>query len=387
MMECLHALVSGEVHGNGASHAGSHLKRQKVQGLVRLGLGLAFVPSLLLGCGGGGSAESPAASAPQAPAASTANVLFKSNFGPGVSLGAPYNFSTHGAYQDLTGTDSETGYTWPVTALGANFSGVQLIAPVAITPSTIGNYTRAELRTVSGPTGSRESELFLNTVDNGGVGNSRSAQTDFLIGRPWNRGDVTNLYTTFWVKFPANLATTLDPDVSSGNWQALTEFKTGGATHPVTGLRYGGGDYRIKVIILKNNAGELYWLTKADDAANWVIVNSFGAVVECPGSPECPSLQTYWRVENHDIPVPVGTWAKVEVYWHRSSGADGRYWAAVNGQVIADYHGSTMGDLGLPITRIFSTLAYSGGLPPNETHTRGLEFWDGFPCGVGRSCY
>ena len=360
--------------------------QRAVSPAIKIG-GVTVLPLfLLIGCYAGNVTGLAAATAPNSIVAPTAKLLFKSNFGPGVSLGAPYNFSTKGAYQDLIGTDSETGYAWPVAALGANFSGVQLIAPGAITPATIGNYTRAELRTVSGPTGSPVSELFLNTVDNGGAGNSTSAQTDFLIRRPWNSGDVTNLYTTFWVKFPANLATSLDPNVSSGNWKALTEFKTGGATHPVTGLRYGGGDYRIKVVILKNKAGELYWLTSADDGANWVKVDSAGKEINCPHVPECP-LQSYWRVENHTVPVPVGTWAKAEVYWHRSSGDDGRYWAAVNGQVVADYHGSTMGKFALPITRIFSTLAYSGGHPPNETHTTGLEFWDGFPCGDRKSCY
>ncbi|MXS84238.1 hypothetical protein, partial [Nitrosomonas oligotropha] len=39
------------------------------------------------------------------PLAHAADLLFKSNFGAGVSLGAPYGFATKGAYQDITGTD------------------------------------------------------------------------------------------------------------------------------------------------------------------------------------------------------------------------------------------------------------------------------------------
>ncbi|MXS82782.1 hypothetical protein, partial [Nitrosomonas oligotropha] len=39
------------------------------------------------------------------PVTHAAGLLFKSNFGAGISLGAPYGFATKGAYQDITGTD------------------------------------------------------------------------------------------------------------------------------------------------------------------------------------------------------------------------------------------------------------------------------------------
>lgn len=58
----------------------------------------------------------------------TANFLFKSNFGQGVSLGVPrLNKIGHGAWQDIVGKDTETGYSWPVAAVSAYFSGLQLI--------------------------------------------------------------------------------------------------------------------------------------------------------------------------------------------------------------------------------------------------------------------
>ena len=364
---------------------------------------------LFMGCFAGAFSELAAASTvastsivtPPSIVAPPAKLLFKTNFGKGVSLGKPYirgadgkplyDFNAHGVYQDLVGTEAGTGYTWPpVAALGAFFSGVQLIAPVQVTPSTLGLYNIAGNRLTYGPNGGLTTELFLNTINNGGVTNKASAQTDFLIERKWDVGDVTNLYTTFWVKLPENLVQSLDPKESSGNWRALTEFKTGAGRHPIDGHKYGGGDYRIIIVILKNKDGHLYWSTSADDKANQVRVDSDGKI--CPKDnppPECKST-TFWSVPNYTVPVPVGRWAKVEVYWHRSSGADGRYWAAINGEVIVDHHGSTMGQFNLPITRIFSTVDYTGGHPGQfmtGTHTTGLEYWDGFPCGDGVSCY
>ncbi|MCE9551678.1 MAG: hypothetical protein K8R50_11900 [Betaproteobacteria bacterium] len=372
--------------------------RRAASPATKIGSITALPLLLFMGCIAGTFSE-------LAAAAPSPKLLFKSNFGYGVSLGKPYSrgtngtpqydFNAKGVYQNLTGKDVETRYTWPpVAALGAYFSGVQLIAPVPVTPSTLSQYNIARIYGTYGPNGGQTTELFLNTANNGGVGNAASAQTDFLIERPWDIGDVTNLYTTFWVKFPANLASSLDPSVSSGNWKTLTEFKTGGAVDPVSGKQYGGGDYRIQVAVLKNKKEELYWRTAGDDGANWKTVDSAGKVINCPQAVNalvCP-LNIYWKVENHAVPVPVGRWAKVEVYWHRSSGEDGRYWAAVNGEVIVDYHGSTMGKFNLPITRIFSTLDYSGGHSSGDqsssgTHTTGLEYWDGFPCGDGVSCY
>lgn len=46
-----------------------------------------------------------------------------------------------------------------------------------------------------------------------------------------------------------------------------------------------------------------------------------------------------------------------------------------------------MGDYNLPITRIFVNNAYSGGYATVESHSTGLEIWDGFPCGDGVSCF
>ena len=346
--------------------------RRAASSAIKIGSGRVLSLLLLLGCGAGGSVDSAAASAPKAAAAPTANVLFKSNFGPGVSLGAPRNFYTSsagggGAWQNLTGADRETGYAWPVAALGSDFSGVQLITKDPVDLSTIGNHITAEIRQVPGPQGTPVYVLFQNVkVKLVGLvpdGQGR-AQAPLMIKRPWTIPDVTDLYVTYWFKHQTNLTEKLDTGVSSGNWRMQFEFKTGGYqnTYP--------GDYRIATGIKKDSDGSLFWYTKGSNAANgpW------------------PKID-YWGEDNHTVPVPVGTWFKYEVYWHRSAGSDGRYWSAVNGQVIIDYHGPNMGEYHLPITRIMIDNTYSGGHPEVQSQIAGLEIWDGFPCGVGASCY
>ena len=297
------------------------------------------------------------------PLAHAADLLFKSNFGAGISLGTPYGFATKGAYQDITGTDKETGYSWPVSALGANFSGVQLITVDPITPSTIGDYISGEIRSVVGPKGEAVNELSQQVKITGGLGRAGS-QAPLLIRRPWTIGDVNDLYITYWFRYQANLETQLDTTVSSANWRSQFTLKTGGYNNT------GEGDYRMSVTVLKGLDGKLYWMTKGDNA---------GGVF--------PTRVDYWQVENRAVSVPVDKWFKFEVYWHRSSGTDGRFWAAVDGEVIADYRGPNMGDYNLPITRIFVSNPYSGGHVSVDNHITGLEIWNGFPCGEGESCY
>lgn len=299
-----------------------------------------------------------------APAKTPPKLLFKSAFGPGVTLGAPEGVKDLGGWQPLKGLDQETGFAWPVAALGATFSGVQLVTAEPVDAGTVEQHIACEIRNVDGPHGLPVRELFQNVLKKGPVGSvTTHAQAPLLINRPWTIGDVTDLYVSYWFRHQSNLIDLLDSSVSSGNWRVQFEFKTGG---------YEGdwrGDYRIATNILKED-GKLIWLTKGDNVANgpW-------------------AGETFWAIRNKTVPVPVGAWFQYEVFWHRSAGADGRFWSAVNGEVIVDHSGPNMGHLNLPINRIMLNNAYSGGLPPVESHTTRIEMWTGFPCGEGIPCY
>jgi len=298
-----------------------------------------------------------------------AKLLFKTKFGTGVTLGSPYGFYPNGfgAWQDISGVDQETGYAWPVTVLGSNFSGVQLITYDKVTPLTIGEHSTNEIKKEIGPKGDLVNILF-QSVNIKGVGSTPldkgHAQAPLLIRRDHNLGDLKNLYISYWFKHQANLVSQLDASVSSGNWRVQFEFKTGGYENT------GNGDYRIQTTILKTHDGQLYWMSKGDNGANGPF-----------------PFTDYWRVDNHDIPVPINEWFFFEVYWQRSNANDGRYWAAVNGKVVTDHWGPNMGDYNLPINRVFIVNTYSGGSPPVESRVTDIEIWSHFPCGNGQSCY
>jgi chitodextrinase len=251
---------------------------------------------------------------------------------------------------------------------------MQIITAAPVTSSTINNYVTNEIQQVTGPHGTPTYALFQNLKVNTAAGPKWSASQDPLLITRDNassgsqKTDVTNMYYTYWFMLQPNLVAALGTD-SNTAWRVMSEFKTGGEI--INNSVTWGGDYRTITLIGKNQStGQLYWHTQADTVAN-------GSV----------PLQTFWSTNNTSVPVPVGEWFKYEVFWHRSSGSDGRYWAAVNGQVIVDHNGPNMGAKNLPIDRIFLNNNYGGTIGQQQQWTTGIEIWDGFPCGVGVSCY
>ena len=284
-----------------------------------------------------------------------AALIFKSNFGPGVTLAAPSKFfpTGTGAWRDITGTDSETGFTWPPKVAGLNYAGLQIITKAQVTSSTIGNYYDAGIRQIPERVWPQR-ELYQVLKEPIKCCN----QIPVMWQGGWKSGDAKELYITYWFKHQADLVELL----KLGGWRVQFEWKTGGYQNT------GGGDYRIGTSIVLRD-GKPAWLTIGDNNANAPI-----------------TVQRYWLSENKVVPVPINEWFKYEIYWKRSTTSSGRFWSAVNGKVIVDRFGANMGAFGLPITRVMLNNAY-GGAGPTQSRMTGLEIHSTWPCGVGVSCY
>lgn len=294
-----------------------------------------------------------------------ADLLFYSNFGAGISLGYPI-IKENTAFQSINGRDQETGYNWPIKALGSTFSGVQMITiNPTLNHSTLKDYAFNKIRTLPGPNESLVNALYMSVLSKGPAG-TWDAQSPLMIQRPWTIGDLNFMYITYWYKLPSSSTKHLVPTLANdgGNRLLQFEFKTGGFEKTWT------GDYRTSIGIEKAIDGKLYWSSHGDNQANSSLEKNL-----------------YWHQENHSVPVPTDTWYKVEFYVYRSKYSDGLTWAAINGETILNRKGSNMGINELPITRLMVNNLYTGGEVPVSGNLTGLEIWKGFPCGWKVSCY
>lgn len=302
-------------------------------------------------------------------------LLFKTNFQSDVVIGPHRDLyaSKMGGWQDIIGKDNSTGFSFgKVNNLGAYFTGIQNITTEPVTLETIKDHVQHEIKSVVGPNGSQIKSLTLTLKKKGPVGavlpGAGHAQAPLLFARDYRLADMKTAYVSYWFRFDEGMPARLHPEISSGNWRVLFEFKTGGYKNT------GNGDFRIQTTVLKNKENKLYWMTKADTNAN-------AQTSEIP-------LKDYWVYRNYDMPVPIGKWFKFEAYWMRyADGTKGRYWNAIDGKVLFDIKNKTLGEFSLPVGRLFVINSYSGGEPPVISEIAGLEIWDNFPCGQFRSCY
>jgi hypothetical protein len=274
------------------------------------------------------------------------SLLFWSGFEGTVAPGVPYDCYGNGCFQDINGADSWTGFNWP-PKVNNGTARYQMISNSGSNPGPtgIGKYISNQVQTVTGPKGTQTRAMYSLIKESGCCGTDSqgggSTQTPYHI-HPGS--DVKEMYISQWVK--------LQPDMiekmSFGTWRDLFEVKTTDT------------DYRIELQI-RVDAGQskAYWMARTDTYV--------------------PSHKDFWRVYNKDVPVPVGQWFKLETYFKRSSGSDGRIWMAVNGQKIVDRFGPTMGPNNSPINRIMVNQLYSGGTYPIYQWVDNVQVWSTFP--------
>ena len=280
-----------------------------------------------------------------------ARLLFWSGFEEGVFVGAPRNCYDSGCWQDVVGTDSVSRFAWP-PRIGGGGGRFQARSGTRSAPSTstITDYIVNDIQTVRGRTGAptrAHHVLIKKTGCTAAAGTASingtdcSAQDPYLLQPTSEPGD---LYISFWRKLDPTL-----PQKLVNGWHVVFEWKS-------------VGDYRINAQIVNYGGVTPYWQITADNVANG-------------GLP----AQEFWRVTNRSVAVPFDEWFKFEVFWHRSHGADGRVWMAVNGRKLVDKFGPNYGVNDDRIDRIFLMQLYSAATYPLEQWTDDVQIWSGFP--------
>jgi hypothetical protein len=249
---------------------------------------------------------------PSPPSPRPASEFFSSGFedvnieGPIVSA-----FSTvHG----IRGTDSKTGYTWPDDLPGFDFRPAHFRYNV-LPDKNIDDYVKSRIESVVGPKGNITKTLYQEIKKND-PDTAPISRTNYMMW-PDEGEDYKQLYIGYWIKLQPDLEDILNFD--TWQWHMHMEWKEIDDT------------YRWNLQINRDgNNSPLFW-------------KSTGQI----GIPDGPVTKKWtrenvdWEIINKDVPVLLGKWFYLEVYWERDP-SDGRVWVAIDGETIADHRGRTM---------------------------------------------
>jgi len=244
------------------------------------------------------------------------NVIFQSGFESGVTIEAPNGIGGQW-WQSIVGEDSKSN--WARDLPDRASSRFQYLVP---SEKSLKDYVETRIDSVIGPHGIPTNALFMavKTYDKAGFGHGWLTRNQYNL--LWD-ATFKQAYARYWMKFQPDLNAVMP----NNSWRNLMEW------------RESGDDYRWSLYVIRSHkGGPLFWEVEAQ----------LGVLGNSPVD---------WRIVNTDVPVPIGEWFLLEVFW-RHSGDDGRVWVAINGKTIADHSGRNKKDSNLNKWNIFKV--YTG---------------------------
>ena len=274
----------------------------------------------------------------------TAYLLFQSAFESDVAMlpmTQPLNVTT--SFQPIEGSD--LGYDWPMNIRGSTLSYCHHIINAGGDPvADLNDYFDTHIETVTGHDGLPTKALYQSLT-----------QSATEITQSWYRlyyaspsaVSDEDTYVKYWMKFPDDI------NIGASGWRSVFFWKTEST------------DYRVEAYVYRNanNNNEPYFYIQGD---KFTTISG--------------DYEQDWEAYSFDIPVPIGEWFKMEFFWHRSTGDDGRIHWAVNDEVVANRYGPNYGDYNRHIEQIALFGIY--GWPeayPAEQWIDDVEVWDAPP--------
>lgn len=282
-----------------------------------------------------------------------AKLLFKTGFGGTVAVD-PFLPGTETLFKVryMQGSDIPS-YDFDMSFRGGNAWTSNVFGSAQPTPVDMNDYFNASIETVTGHLGDQTPTLKHELVAQGS-GSDQSTQMWYEMRN--TTGDKLladgDLYCTYWMKHNASLAV----DMGENNFSTVFEWKS--ATT----------DYRIVAAIYTG-------IGAAAENLTW------NCVIDGPNS--TPDSGPYYYETSGVTPV-AGEWFKVEAFYHRSEGLDGRFYFAIDGVPLFDTKICKYGSNGSTINRLFLWGLYSAPLAvyPMPKWIDDVEIWDGFPNGT-----
>jgi len=279
-----------------------------------------------------------------------AKLLFKSGFENSVRL-APAA-GAYSQYQYIQGADNSTGYVWPATPWSptpwlTGLLGVITSSYFSPAPEDFNSYIQNAIETVTGPNGNPTYALRQKIAKP----SPNTCCTQDSLQLAGLSTPLIDSYVRYWIKLNPEFRSQVQTH-KNNFWRVLWEMKT-------------FTDYRIATFIYGNASGQPFFFVHADNSP-------------AGANP----YQEYWAVSNTSVPVPLDEWFSVEFYLHRSTGSDGRFYWAVNGQTIADHYGPNYGvrNENVDVLMLSNLYGNSVHLNPAYQWIDDLEVWDLPPC-------
>ncbi len=229
------------------------------------------------------------------------SLLFKSGFESSTTLSIPSVNQNNQWRQTILGTDQSTGFSWSSDLPRP----LNTFSYWVNADKNLNDYVTTRIESVVSYTGNPSNVLFQEVKDSD-PDLSLISRNEFLVYNGQTEDKLRQIYVRYWIKLQPDLNQLLPAD----GWRLLMEWREpNNVARWTLEARRDGSD------------ADLSWRARGQT------------------SPYKGNEGVLWSEENKVVAVPQGVWFPLEVFWKQSSGVDGRFWAAVNGQTIVDHYG------------------------------------------------
>lgn len=282
--------------------------------------------------------------------ANSQNLLFKSGFETSVQIDPPIALNNQW-YHTMSGQDQ--GYDWATGFLPFAYSTYW--RHLVDNDSVLTDYVNVEIDTVIGPYGNQTNALFSQIKKYSPTNFSGqffgTVRNQFILEWDTTRQQA---YCKYWIKLQPDLYGVMPAGIN--RWRQIMEWRESGGIY---------GDYRWAFSVLTN--------TTVNDSIFWMLGTQY---ITGPST-----FVDDWSVSNKTVPVPIGQWFLLEVYWNQQNNNTGRIWIAIDSTVIFDVYADNENNSSIFDWHLFKTYTGKQSIDSGYIYQwiDDVEIWDSIP--------
>ena len=267
------------------------------------------------------------------------NLFLKSSFSNNVILDTSDIWNPH-----ISGTDLETGYTFPDDLPGNNSENY---FNYVITDYTIySDFVDTKIETVIGYDGNLTKALYIEFKEDD-PSHSAYSRVQYMIFGDTNSNDPVQRMNKGYIKYMMKMHI----DIDDVDWFLPFELKD-----------TDDDGFRIGLYVYDPDSPTPYWVAKGQ----YMIDGNLGEDV--------------WQHDNYDIPVPQDEWFELEVFWYAHPDTnEGEFKVAINGEILFNVTNQTK-DPDHP-NKMYYLMPFKAYGATGYSWITDFEYWDDIPTG------